>query len=254
MKRFCCFVFVLVLAGAASGATEKRIVGSVSCKERQYHVQITSVQRGKSCGGSLLNTRWVLTASHCAEQAVNVELAQNAGFWLRIKGLFKSNRKQTIETNQQFTFKDDGGNLHDIMLIKLSKDVSAELPTIELPPVGCTQPEENKQVQIGGWGADQAKPKAKPPRSLKCASTVMSKCGDDDKPDSKYHSDESTTMCAFKAGVEACYGDAGSAVEYENLLYGIIVSQPVDSCAKTIVMLNICHYREWIDKTIKDNS
>ena len=49
-------------------------------------------------------------------------------------------------------------------------------------------------------------------------------------------------------------GDAGSAVEYNKLLHGIIVSNPVDTCAKTIVMLDICHYREWIDKIMQENS
>lgn len=48
-------------------------------------------------------------------------------------------------------------------------------------------------------------------------------------------------------------GDAGSAVEYNNVLHGIIVSDPVDKCANTIVMLNICHYMTWIEKTMKEN-
>lgn len=49
-------------------------------------------------------------------------------------------------------------------------------------------------------------------------------------------------------------GDDGSAVEYQDVLHGIIVSSPVDICAKMIVMLDICHYREWIDKTMQEHS
>lgn len=48
-------------------------------------------------------------------------------------------------------------------------------------------------------------------------------------------------------------GDSGSAVEYNDLLYGIIVSNPVDKCANPIVMLNICHYNEWIKETMRKN-
>ncbi|XP_022054791.2 kallikrein-2-like [Acanthochromis polyacanthus] len=255
-----CFLLVVMLAAAASGAIEKRIVGGGSCKKnRQYQVEIESLQKGKSCGGSLINTRWVITASHCAEQVVKVRLGVNndASFLKKVWSFLKGKSKkleQDITTNQQFTYKDEDERVHDIMLIKLNEDMSAKLPTINLPPAECQRPELSQQVEVGGWGAKTADvKKAKKSSSLKCASTSIFACGENDKPDGKYYSDESTTMCAFKAGVEACHGDAGSAVEYNNALHGIIVSEPVDKCANPIVMLDICFYRKWIDETMLKN-
>lgn len=252
-----CFVFILLVAGAASKNLEKRILGSKSCgTDRQYHVQIESVKGGKSCGGALLNTRWLITASHCAEQEVKVKLGVNndVSFFTKAISWFKGNSKkheQIISTKKQYTFKDEEGNPHDIMLIRLNEDMSAKLPIISLPSGECTKLEPKTKVEIGGMGAKQKG--GETVDEVRCATTVISECGENDKPDSKYSSGDST-ICAFKPGVESCFGDAGSAVEYEGHLQGLIVSQPVDQCAKNVVMLDICLYVDWIEKTMKEHS
>lgn len=76
-----------------------------------------------------------------------------------VKSIFKGTPKvteQIIPTNQQFTFKVEEEKPHDIVLIKLNTDMSVKVPKINLPPVGCTRPEQGKEVQIGGFGAKKS--------------------------------------------------------------------------------------------------
>ena len=86
-------------------------------------------------------------------------LNNDVSFFTKAKSFFKGSSKkleQQIKPDRQFTFKDEEGNLHDIMLIKLNEDVSAKLPTINLPSLECTRPEQGQKIEIGGMGPKKA--------------------------------------------------------------------------------------------------
>lgn len=94
----------------------------------------------------------------CRLVKVKLGLNNDAPFFSKVKSFFKTPKanEQDIKPDQQFTFKDDEGNPHDIMLIKLNEDASAKLPTIQLPAAECSRPEVNQPVKVGGWGAKTA--------------------------------------------------------------------------------------------------
>ena len=61
-----------------------RIVGGVETEVSEYPWQAGLVDKGSStvwCGGSLLNSKWVLTAAHCTarEQANNIQVRREEG-------------------------------------------------------------------------------------------------------------------------------------------------------------------------------
>lgn len=59
--------------------------------------------------------------------------------------------EQTIPVKQQLTFKDEEEKAQDIMLIKPNEGVSPKLPTIIYDKKDCSRPEEDANVEIGGW-------------------------------------------------------------------------------------------------------
>ncbi|CAL8328813.1 unnamed protein product [Arctogadus glacialis] len=265
--------------GAASGSNvEKRILGGSSCKtEGKYHVKVSWEDGQSPCGASLLNTNWVLTAARCGNRNLKVTFAAE-GIKDNFFALFGSN-DQKIDVKQQYPY----GKKHDIMLIKLNEAVKAkyaiELPHgeaspeeaadeeaapeeaadeeaadeeaaqgLSTPPVKqCTGPSLRQTVQIGGWGDDGGK-KNKPKH--RCAKTKITKCEAKDKKRGKH---PTTLMCAHSPGVKSCEGDAGSAMVYDNKLYGIIVNKRKNDCTNVPEILDICFYLDWITKTMREN-
>nr|ACY24330.1 trypsin [Ctenocephalides felis] len=262
MKLFVLAIFVAV-ASAAPPASEPqvlgfpdgfpRVVGGHTANEHQFPWQV-SLQRFGShfCGGSIINSEWVLTAAHC--------ISGTSGFDAVVG---KHDLSKTEATEQRSAFKRTivhksyagGVNPYDIALIqvatpfKLNENVKAvKLPTKDEAHSG--------QVTLSGWGSTSTSSFPSYPNKLQ---TV-------DKPIVPYPECEKalggagstplhpTNLCTgpLTGGVSACSGDSGGPlVQYngsEATLLGVVSWGyiPCGGVGYPSVYTRVSAYVDWI--------
>ncbi|XP_055609460.1 serine protease SP24D-like [Uranotaenia lowii] len=142
----CVLLFASILAAAQGYAL--RIVGGQFAEEKQFPYQVALFIGGNfSCGGSIIESRWILTAAHCVNNGPveNDTLTVYAGSpHLEKDGVF-------LNAEHVYHYPGSEGVMHDIALIKLEKAITfgatmqkIELYTEELPV--------NSTVTISGHG------------------------------------------------------------------------------------------------------
>uniref|UniRef100_A0A0G2K8W8 Peptidase S1 domain-containing protein n=1 Tax=Rattus norvegicus TaxID=10116 RepID=A0A0G2K8W8_RAT len=144
------FLMALVLP---SGAGAEEIVGGVESRphSRPYmaHLKITT-EKGyvTFCGGFLISRQFVLTAAHCNGREITVTLGTH-------DVSKRESTQQKIKVEKQIIHKNYNffSNIHDIMLLKLEKEVELCLAVRVVPlPSPSDFIDPGTMCQAAGWG------------------------------------------------------------------------------------------------------
>uniref|UniRef100_A0A6I8R7T1 Trypsin n=1 Tax=Xenopus tropicalis TaxID=8364 RepID=A0A6I8R7T1_XENTR len=141
------FLIVLVLLGAAVAfEDDDKIVGGFTCTKNAVPYQVSLNAGYHFCGGSLINSQWVVSAAHCYKSRIQVRLGEH-------NIAVNEGTEQFIESQKVIKHPSyNSRNLdNDIMLIKLSTTarLSSNIQSVPLPSA-CASAGTN--CLISGWG------------------------------------------------------------------------------------------------------
>lgn len=152
MKVWPILIFIVGSFTAECLTTSKIINGELAVEGQFPHmVQLAISKRDstKYCGGSLLDTRWVLTAAHCVKDMISAKAYLGSIFWRTMLVKMK-----IVDASIHPLYKNI--NAHDIALVRLEKPVnfSANIKPINLPArhEASTYELMNSTLLVPGFG------------------------------------------------------------------------------------------------------
>jgi len=237
-----------------------RIVGgkvtTKHSKPYQVYLQACSSQTSCwSCGGTLLNKQYILTAAHCVDQA-------KAGMiWL---ALGEHDIQKDVETMTAQAIKGSATvhpqwnrakTEHDIAIVKLDSTVTFNDNVVPAClPTDKTKTYAGQSAVVSGWGAEAFKGSGSPVLKETTINILA-----DTALECQRMGPSGWKMCAYKQGTNACSGDSGGPLvvnEGGRLTVVGVVSHGAE-CADTIdgvaaIYARVTFYLDWINANIKD--
>ncbi|XP_071455058.1 mite allergen Eur m 3-like [Hetaerina americana] len=235
------------------GIPDPYIVGGVVVEGREFPGQISlQVNHLHSCGGSILNENYLLTAAHCSEHEpseLNVLSGTN-----NLKSGGMNHTVTEIHIHEDYDPFDSWHN--DIAVIKVDPpfefDADGNTAPVNLPAKDQETPKGSNATVIG-WG--RLTYMGEMPDDLYKVSILIwdhGMCNDAYKPDGKTVYPEQ--ICADTPGgnMGSCNGDAGGPLFVNNEVVGLV--SWTKGCGKKgfpTVHTRVSSYRDWIDSKIK---
>ncbi|XP_005083145.1 cationic trypsin-3 [Mesocricetus auratus] len=226
---------------------DDKIVGGYTCKKNSLPYQVSLNVGYHSCGGSLINSQWVVTAAHCYSSRIQVRLGEHNIDTLEGGEQFIDAAKIIKHPNYNSNTIDN-----DIMLIKLKSaaTLNSKVSTISLPK-SCAS--SGTKCVVSGWG-NTLSSGTNYPSLLQCLDAPILS---DSSCKSAYPGQITSNMFCLgylEGGKDSCQGDSGGPVACNGQLQGIVSWGY--GCAvkgKPGVYTKVCNYVSWIQKTIAAN-
>jgi len=132
----------------------KRVVGGANTEVNEYPWMVALYKRGRSlpsCGGSLINSRWIVTAGHCHESSFPLDVAVLGEHDVTVETETMIKIERNIVYKLRHESYDSNTLKNDIALFKMNApvDTSIYLPVC-MPPHGANY--EGKTAWVTGWG------------------------------------------------------------------------------------------------------
>ncbi|XP_058608028.1 trypsin-3-like [Onychostoma macrolepis] len=236
------FILLVVLVAFSSG---DKIIGGYECQPHSQPWQAYLTDNRISCGGSLINERWVVSAAHCtfSRNRLLVYLGKH-----RLRDAESTEQQIGVEDHSLPRYNNRPHN-NDILLMKLRSPATFNKYVKPIPlATNCTSAGEN--CLVSGWGRTGAGTAS----VLQCLDLpVLSRA----KCKRVYGTLITTNMfCAgfMRGGKDSCQGDSGGPVVCSGKLKGVVSFG--NGCAKPRfpgVYVEVCRYTSWINSIIANN-
>ncbi|XP_009667996.2 coagulation factor IX-like [Struthio camelus] len=239
---------------------DSRITGGTFCHRGQcpWQVLIRNSKDIGFCGGSLISSRWVITAAHCLDlvRPHHVTVGDFDKYQREMK-------EQKIDVERIWTHPHYDSNNHnsDIALLYLSSNVIFNEYAIPIclpsPSLATLLTEEGRVGMVSGWGATHYKGATlRFLMKVKLPIVSMDTC--------QQSTDRLVTDNMFCAGYDAeaedaCKGDSGGpfTVSYHNTWFLLGIVSWGEGCAekgKYGVYTRVSNYIPWIKEVVESVS
>ncbi|KAG7306941.1 hypothetical protein JYU34_007064 [Plutella xylostella] len=251
------FIVPMVLALAHGSVVPKsllwrgttRIVGGADAPAGAVPYQVSLRQFGSHfCGGSIISSRFVLTAAHCAEGSIAAFTKATVGSNLLNQG------GKSYPVDKFIIHEDYDGYVikNDISLAKLSEPIKFNINVQPIP-----LPEQNTEggadLLLSGWGTTTYP--GSTPNELQWINLTALTVDECQRRLAAINPVYDNQICSLtKTGQGACHGDSGGPLVADGAVVGVVSwGMP---CARGYpdVYTRVYSFKAWIQKEMDENS